>query len=126
MLTVKSDLVKTRIPRLPFTEIAGAILGSSYELSVVFVGDTRSAKLNNTYRGKNKPTNILSFPYDETSGEIVIDISLVAREASTLKRSLPSYLGYIFIHGCLHLAGLDHGHIMEDKETHYLHRFDLL
>ncbi|MDP3989391.1 MAG: rRNA maturation RNase YbeY [bacterium] len=123
MLTQKDDLVRIKVPHLPFDAIASAILGSSYELSLVFVGDTRMRKLNKQYRGKDRPTNILSFSYDEMNGEIVIDTNVAQKEARTQKRSFKKYLGFLFIHGCLHLKGLPHGHIMESKETHYLRRF---
>ncbi|MDP3955767.1 MAG: rRNA maturation RNase YbeY [bacterium] len=124
MLNVRV-VAKTAIPRIPFKEIAGAILGSSYELSLAFVGDTRMQALNKAHRGKDKPTNVLSFPYDEQDGEIIIDARLVKKEAQAQGRAYRDYMSYLFIHGCLHLKGYDHGHIMEDKETQYMRQFNL-
>ncbi|MCI0533577.1 rRNA maturation RNAse YbeY, partial [bacterium] len=64
MLYTTSTLRKRRIPNLPFGDIKNAVLGTRYELSLVFVGDILSRKLNLRYRNKNKAANILSFPLD--------------------------------------------------------------
>jgi ssRNA-specific RNase YbeY (16S rRNA maturation enzyme) len=53
---------KGKLPSLPFVDMAHAILGKKFELSLVFIGDTESRFLNNTYRQKDYPTNVLSFP----------------------------------------------------------------
>ena len=125
MLSVGA-VAKTKAPRLPYEEIAKAILGSSYELSLVFVGDKRMKDLNRTHRNKDYPTNILSFPYEKNSGEIVMDPYLIKKEAKKQNRPYRQYFAYLFIHGCLHLDGFDHGNIMEEKETQYLRRFQLM
>jgi len=83
---------------------------------VVFCGKTLSQKLNRIYRGKNKPTNVLSFPLGKTSGEIVIDLKTARIEAPKFGESFQSFVGYLFIHGLLHLKGLPHGRTMETKE----------
>lgn len=125
MLSVKVA-ARTPLPRLPFEAIATAILGSSYELSLAFVGDTTMRRLNKTHRDKDYATNVLSFPYDEKNGEIILDLRVIKKEAAQAKQSYRTYCAYIFIHGCLHLKGYDHGHIMEKKETQYLRRFKLI
>ena len=107
---------RSSIPNIPFEEIARATLGAKYELSLVFIGDTRSQKLNIEHRGKNKPTNILSFPLSDTDGEIFINLNLAYKEAPTFKRSKTNFIAFLFIHGLHHLKGLDHGSTMERKE----------
>ena len=52
---------KNKIPVLPLFDIKNDILGKNYSLSVAFVDEKTSQKLNKKYRGKNKPTNVLSF-----------------------------------------------------------------
>src|SRR6185436_4423614 len=99
---------KRALPRLPFSSMKEAVLGKSYELSLVFVENKTSHALNRRYRGKNKPTNVLSFPLSKNSGEILIDVKKTKKEAAELNESFREYLKFIFIHGLLHLKGMDH------------------
>ena len=106
-----SILNKTRraTPRAPFLYIKDKVLGKKYELSLVFVTPSISHKLNLQYRDKDKPTNVLSFPLSKTSGEIFIDLSF--KEHSPI---------FLFIHGVLHLKGMQHGATMEAEEKKLL------
>ncbi|MBI5401185.1 MAG: rRNA maturation RNase YbeY [Candidatus Yonathbacteria bacterium] len=115
MLTIKNT-TKGKLPRLPFAKIAGAVLGSEYECSLVVVSSRKSQELNRIYRGKNNPTNILSFPLDKNEGEIFIDLKKARTEASFFGRSYTNFVGFLFIHAMLHLKGLDHGTKMENAE----------
>ncbi|HYC83156.1 MAG TPA: rRNA maturation RNase YbeY, partial [Candidatus Paceibacterota bacterium] len=111
------NLTRQRVPsRIPFSAISDKILGPAYELSLVFIGHTRSRNLNRAHRGKDKPTNVLSFPLDNTMGEIFIDLRKTKYEAPKFARSFESHLAYLFIHGALHLKGFTHGSTMERKE----------
>jgi len=114
---------------LTFVQLLNAIkdkaLGSDYELSLVFVGNAESRKLNREHRKKDKPTNILSFPLDEMTGEIFIDLKKSAEEAPDFERDFPNFLIFLFIHGCLHLKGFDHGSTMEGKEKSLRALFDI-
>ena len=58
------------------------------------------------FRGKNKPTNILSFEYSKTSGEIVIQLDCVKKDAPKFGLPYTKFLGFLFIHGLLHLKGI--------------------
>ena len=100
-------------------------LGTDYELSLVFVGNKESQKLNRERRKKDKPTNILSFPLDRHTGEIFIDLKKCAEEAPEFDRPFPNFLIFLFIHGCLHLKGFDHGSTMESKEKALRDFFDI-
>ena len=93
---------------MPFANIKDSVLGKSYELSLVFIGETTSRKLNKQYRQKDKATNVLSFPLDKKSGEIFITPSVAKKEGHSV--------GFLFIHGLLHLKGLEHGDTMERAE----------
>lgn len=114
---------KGKLPSLPFVELASAILGKKYELSVMFVGDAESAHLNKTYREKNYPTNILSFPLSDSSGEIFINLRKVRLDAPLFEVSYSEFLLHILIHGMLHLKGHDHGDEMEALEKKYIKKF---
>lgn len=107
---------KSPLPKIPFDRIKNFVLGQGYELSLVFVGDRLSRKLNKNFRSRDRATNILSFPYSETDGEIFINPNVVKKESRREKQNFKSYLAYIFIHGLCHLKGFDHGSNMEKEE----------
>lgn len=107
---------KGRPPRLPFARITEAVMGTQYDLSLAFIGDRRSRTLNRAYRGKDKPTNVLSFPLSKRSGEVLINLHQAKRDAPHFDETYQNFVGYLFIHGLLHLKGMEHGSRMESKE----------
>lgn len=111
-----SNTTKGKHPRLPFGRIKEHVLGDAYELSLVFVGSARSRALNKKYRGKDRPTNVLSFPLDKRAGEIFIDLAIAAKEAPLYGETTRSFVALLFIHGLFHLKGFEHGSKMERKE----------
>jgi probable rRNA maturation factor len=110
-------------PALPYKLIKEAVLGKKYSLSVVFVGHRTSRRLNLTYRNKDKPTNVLSFPLSEDSGEIYLDLAKAKTELKLFETNFKKHVAHLFIHGLLHLKGLDHGSTMENKELQYMKHF---
>jgi probable rRNA maturation factor len=119
---------------------ARAALGRGHgDLTIRIVGATESRTLNRTYRGKDKPTNVLSFAgsgHPERSegsgqlprsagnevGDLVICSPVVAREAREQNKSVAAHWAHMVIHGCLHLQGYDHeqdrqARVMEARET---------
>src|SRR5262245_22849085 len=112
-----TNKTKSTLPRVPFAKIKNAALGAGYSLSLVFVGENDSRKLNHAYRGKNKPTNILSFSLDKKQGEIFISIPVAKREAKSFGRTFSNFIAFLFIHGLMHLKGHDHGDTMERAEA---------
>ena len=132
-----TQTVRRKAPSIPFHTIAEAILPRDYHLSLVLIGDTLGKRLNKQYKQRNYPTNILSFPLEKDSGEIFINVRRVEREAqqyhaphtsrtiSPTKRNVLTrkHLTYLFIHGCLHLAGYTHGDTMSKLEQKYLTQF---
>ena len=99
---------------VPFAEIKNKVLGKDYSLSLVFIDEEKSRRLNFAYRGKNKSANILSFPLDKKTGEIFICPAIAKKEASSL-----------FIHGLLHLKGMYHGSRMERAEEVVRRKFSI-
>ncbi len=75
------NITKDRPPRLPFFAMKNAVLGERYELSIVFVGNAVSRRLNRQYRKKNKPANVLSFRLEKHIGELFIDLTEAKKEA---------------------------------------------
>jgi probable rRNA maturation factor len=119
----ENNLTKKKVPKVPFSDIKNYILGSKYELGLIFVGDTLSKRLNTTYRGKAKIANILSFPYSKTEGEIFIHLGRAESEAKKFDHTYIQHLTFLLIHGLLHLKGLDHSAKMENEEQRILKRF---
>jgi len=77
--------IHTNPPALPFKKIKEVVLGKEFEVSLVFVGEGRSQTLNKTFRKKDKPANILTFPLSKKSGEIYITPTLIKKEAQKLR-----------------------------------------
>jgi len=96
------------------------ILGKKYELSLVFIGDALSRRLNRERRGKDKPANTLSFPLTETSGEIFINMAQAKRDAPRFGEGTAAFALRLFIHSLLHLKGFSHGSTMESEEEKYI------
>ena len=90
------------------------------ELSIALVGQGRIRELNKKYRGKNKVTDVLSFQYDN-SGEIVICLREIKKNAKKFKATFKKELTRILIHGLLHVLGYNH-ETMKDKESYYLEK----
>lgn len=117
------NTTKGKLPRLPFVHMKDAVLGEKYELSLLFVGDKKARELNKKYRGKTYAPNILSFPLSKTSGEIVINPNTAKKEAKDFDRTFENFIGFLFIHGLVHLKGFDHGSRMEKAETKIRKKF---
>ena len=87
---------------------------SGAELAIVLTNDSAIRKLNQTWRGKNEPTNVLSFPADQQTGahrllgDIVIAYETLAREARAERKPFDHHLAHLAVHGFLHLCGYDH------------------
>jgi probable rRNA maturation factor len=87
-------------------------------VTVLFTNNEEMASLNSTWRGKPKPTNVLSFPAPagqpllegETKplGDIVLASGVVSSEAASQGKSLEFHVTHLIVHGCLHLLGYDH------------------
>lgn len=110
---------------IPFAAIKRAILGTSYELSLAFIGEKRATTLNLSYRKKTYAPNVLSFPLTKNTGEIFICPAIAYGEAAKFNLTPNGYIAYLFIHGCLHLKGYDHGDTMDTLERKYLKAFTI-
>jgi len=112
-------------PVLPYEQIKNDILGKSYELSLVFVSAAKAKALNQAYRQKSYIPNVLSFPLSDSLGEIIITPTTAKKEAPKFNLTPNSYIGFLFIHGCLHLKGLDHSDTMDKAEKKYCIKYHL-
>lgn len=89
-------------------EVAGRVDLGGMEISFVLVSDEEIKKINRKYRGINKPTDVLSFALAPTLGEIFISIDRARDQAHEDSLSLRAEIGFLLIHGLLHLSGQDH------------------
>ncbi|MFA5840804.1 MAG: rRNA maturation RNase YbeY [Candidatus Paceibacterota bacterium] len=113
------NTTKGKLPSLPFVKIKDDILGKNYILSLAFVDEKTSKKINKEYRKKDKPTNILSFLLHKNEGEIIMCPSVIKKEAKNFDRNFSQFMGFLVIHGMLHLKGHEHSSIMEKLEAKY-------
>lgn len=120
-----TSTVKT-YPRLPYERMKDDVLGKKYQLSLVFIGESRAKALNIQNRKKNYVPNVLSFPLEETVGEIYIAPTIASREAKKHGMSTKGYIGFLFIHGLLHLKGHRHGATMEKAEKRLISKYKLI
>ncbi len=118
-----TNKTKSTLPRVSFVDIKNTVLGKKYELSLVFVSNTTSRALNSMYRQKNNPTNILSFPLTKSSGEIFIAPAVARREMKHFNRTYDNFIAFLFIHGLLHLKGMEHSSTMEKAEVKFRKKF---
>ncbi len=114
---------KGDLPSIPYHTIKDTLLGKKYSLTIIFCTPNESRTLNNQKRNKDYPTNILSFPLDETQGEIYISLSTARKDAGKFDMSYIEFLHLLIIHGCLHLKGHVHGSTMEEQEDIYCKQF---
>ena len=88
---------------------AAAALKVQGEVALVLAGDRALRDLNHRYRGKDEPTDVLSFPGEAAGlGDIVISVDSAAANAKQLGRTLPQELDVLALHGFLHVLGYDH------------------
>jgi probable rRNA maturation factor len=118
-----TNKTKGKLPSLPFAQLKAKILGDKYELSVAFVTPSESHRINLAYRQKDKPTNVLSFPFSKQSGELILDLRTSAADAKNFDMTKEQFFLFLVIHGMLHLKGFDHGSTMEKAEKKFLKIF---
>lgn len=91
---------------------------SACEVAVLFTSDDAIAGISSEWRGKDGPTNVLSFPTPEDMpvpegeprplGDIVLALGVITREATEQGKSLRDHTAHLIVHGTLHLLGYDH------------------
>ena len=120
----------SRSKRLPADSVLEVYAGTAIEgrcdnaaLLVRIVDEAESQALNKQYRGIDKPTNVLSFPFEappqvpsDHIGDLVICAPVVEREAVEQGKSLEAHWAHMVVHGVLHLLGYDHA-TDEEAET---------
>lgn len=144
---VSEDFFHNRLS-LFFEHMIGAKLvdtpSKPVEISITLTNDAHIRILNNDYRKKNKPTNILSFPMDDIHvdyaespqetimlGDLILAFETIKEEALAQEKSMEEHFTHLLVHGTLHLLGYDHiedkqAREMEELEVAILKKFDIL
>jgi probable rRNA maturation factor len=122
---VNVEVSGAAVPRLSRREIAAFVRKvlraagrHAGEVSIALVDDQTMRSLNHRFRGKNKTTDVLTFPADVSYagpgakhrplGDIVISVDQARRQAAEEQHSLPTEIRYLILHGILHALGYDH------------------
>jgi len=117
-------------------DAAVKLFQESAEVTIRIVDNEESQQLNSDYRGKDKPTNVLSFPFEVPEGielnllgDLIICKQVVEREAQEQQKPLSAHWAHMVIHGTLHLLGYDHiideeADEMEALETEIMLKLD--
>ena len=125
-----------------WAQLALRIADSEAEITIRIVDDEESNELNLQYRGKDKPTNVLSFPFEQPEfddpelaaemaaelgdvnylGDLVVNAQLVAQEAIQQHKNVIDHWAHLVIHGTLHLQGFDH---IEDDEAEVMETLEV-
>ena len=110
----------SRLSLTRFLSRARSLVDLSGTVSILLTSDVELKRLNRTFRGKNKPTDVLSFPADpilglpadqqdhQHAGDVAISLETAARQAQHFGHDLQHELKILILHGLLHLSGLDH------------------
>ena len=106
-----SALSKAGLTR--FLNRARSSVGLEGEVDVLLADDSTLQRLNRAFRGKNKPTDVLSFPAPEEiarshAGDLAVSLETAARQAAAYGHDLRDEVRILLLHGLLHLIGLDH------------------
>jgi probable rRNA maturation factor len=109
---------------------ARAALERSARVTVRIVGNGEARALNRDFRGRNYPTNVLTFVLCEKprlEGDLALCAPVIAREARAQKKSAAAHYAHLVVHGMLHLQGYDHersreARAMEQRETRIVTR----
>ncbi|AQT59729.1 rRNA maturation RNase YbeY [Cellvibrio mixtus] len=119
-IDIESNSQSQQIPALAELErwVSAALQSQKLEdaeVSLYIVDEDESQELNNQYRGKDYPTNVLSFPADIPEevgvpllGDLVVCAPVVEREAREQGKTLAAHWAHMLVHGSLHLLGFDH------------------
>ena len=113
------NFTRGKAPIFPFAEALEKIL-LGWEISLVFAGETRARSLNKKLRNKEYIPNVLSFEVGKKSGEIILCPSVARKQAPLYDLTYTHMVGFLFIHGLLHLKGVQHGATMDRQEREIL------
>lgn len=134
VVDIQNPLNFQDIPEVSILQAAIALVCKHFndnagEVTLRFVDENESQTLNATYREKDKPTNVLSFPSElpefvpsDFLGDLVLCHAVIGEEAKQQNKSLEHHYIHLCIHGVLHLLGFDH---IEDEEAEIMEQHEI-
>jgi probable rRNA maturation factor len=114
VLTIAKQSASINEPRLRrFLSVARKAVGLRGDISVLLTSSREMRQLNRCFRGKDRPTDVISFPAveavsDKLAGDLAISLDIAGANARALGHSLEDEVRVLMLHGLLHLAGYDH------------------
>lgn len=121
--------INTTLAQVPESLLASYPQGEPLEVTIRIVEPDESQALNANYRGKDKPTNVLSFPFEQPPGlnlpllgDLVVCQAVVTGEACEQHKPVKAHWAHMLIHGTLHLLGYDH---INDDEAQQMERLEV-
>jgi probable rRNA maturation factor len=123
----RSQLPRHKVMRWVRTAL---IMDAPAEITVRIVGEPEAQTLNRDFRGKDYPTNVLTFDYSRSPvvvADLVLCAAVIESEARAQNTTLPAHYAHMLVHGLLHAQGFDHENdadatLMEAEEIKVLHR----
>lgn|SRR3989338_6891139 len=97
-------------------------LSKKTSLCIIFLNLKESEALNKQYRKKSGPTNVLSFPYSHTLGDLALCVPVIKQEANVQGKTMRAHIAHLVVHGTLHLLGYDHQKNNDAKKMEWLER----
>lgn len=121
-----SNTTRSATPTIPFEDMKNAVLGKRYDLSLALISEAAARRITRQTKGKDKASDVLSFPLSPDSGEIVLCLGTARAEYRAHGYSdARTFLAHLFIHGLLHLKGFAHSDTMDATENKVAARFGL-
>ncbi|HEX7651612.1 MAG TPA: rRNA maturation RNase YbeY [Candidatus Paceibacterota bacterium] len=118
------NMTRRSAPVFPFARARKAVL-PRFDVSLAFVTPSEALALNKALRDKSYTPNVLSYrtgDKDDKSGEIIICLAEAQKQAPAFGLTYSQFVGFLFIHGLLHLEGTRHGPTMERTERKLFER----
>jgi probable rRNA maturation factor len=120
---------RAALPRHAVTRAIRHALADDAEITVRIVGEEEGRVLNQSYRKKDKATNVLTFGYAQTPvvmADLVLCAPVVAREAKEQGKTLAAHYAHLLVHGTLHAQGWDHETSAADAQEMEAYEIDIL
>ena len=115
-----------KIAESAVSAIASLVKLDQGEISLYLADNPQIQDLNRAWRGKDRPTDVLSFPADPMDhpflGDIALSFGILSSDAQSQNKTLEQHLSHLLIHGVLHLLGHDHMNATEAEEMEALER----
>ncbi len=102
------ELTQERVNELLAASAATVTIPDGFQFTVAVVDNREIQSLNQEFRSQDKPTDVLSFPYGDATGDIIISYEKVREQAAQYGHSVAEEAAFLVVHGIVHILGWDH------------------